>query len=192
MDKFIIHPKALIKNILITDDYIQITDENHKTKETFLEKINHGKKGILDTIHQIEYALVTKIIPDSENNALQICFSENNKNQKIYLQLNTKEEFDEVLNFTLNKTNLQKNQVKTKSFESYKTQLIVTGMSILLSSIVYMDALKLEKGEVVKITGGRRGVKRLILLAAENLGTTNTIIFGTIITTALAIWTIIA
>ena len=97
MDKFIINPKGLIKNILITDDLIRITDEDYKTKEAFLEKLNNGKKEVLDTIHQIEYGAILKIVPYTEDNAFQLFFKENNKNEKTYLEFETQEELNEIL-----------------------------------------------------------------------------------------------
>jgi hypothetical protein len=192
MDKFITNPKALIKNILITDNDIRITDEDYKTKEAFLKKIENGKKGILDTIHQIDYTTIIKIVPFVKETSFQIFFTENDKNKKTYLQFNSQEEFIEVLNFTVDKTHFRKSLVKIKSFDSYKTQLIATGMSILLFGLIFIDAQHVEKGEVVDITGRRSGVKKILLSVAETLGTTNTIILGATITVALAIWTITA
>ncbi len=192
MDKFITNPKALIKNILITDNDIRITDEDYKTKEAFLKKIENGKKGILDTIHQIDYTTIIKIVPFVKETSFQIFFTENDKNKKTYLQFNSQEEFIEVLNFTVDKTHFRKSLVKIKSFDSYKTQLIATGMSILLFGLIFIDAQHVEKGEVVDITGRRSGVKKILLSVAETLGTTNTIILGATITVALAIWTVMA
>ncbi len=192
MDKFIINPTALIKNILITNNYIRITDEDYKTKDYFLEKLNSAKKGILDTIHQIEYEKILKVVPFTKENAFQIFFNENDKNKKTYLKFNTLEEFNEVLNFIITKTHLRKDLVKIKSFESYKTQLIATSMSILLFVLIYIDALHVEKGEIVDTTGRRSGVKKMLLSLAETLGTTNTIILGAIITMILAVWTVTA
>jgi len=192
MDKFITNPTALIKTILITDNYIRITDEDYKTKNAFLEKFKTTKKGILDTIHQIEYGNILKVAPFTKDNAIQIFFHENDKNKKTYLKFNTLEEFDEVLNFIITKNHFRKDLVKIKSFESYKTQLIATSMSILLFVLIYIDAQHVEKGEVVKISGSRRGVKKLLLTVAETLGTTNTIALGATITTILAVWTILA
>ena len=192
MDKFIINPTLLIKNILITDNSIRITDEDYKTKDNFLEKLKTAKKGILDTIHQIEYEKIIKVVPFTKDNAIQIFFHEMDKNKKTCLKFNTLEEFNEVFNFIVTKTHLRKGLVKIKSFESYKTQLIATAMSILLFVLIYIDAEHLEKGEIVRISGGKRGVKKLLLTVAETFGTTNTIILGAIITTTLAIWTIMA
>ena len=193
MDKFIINPKAKIKNILITDDCIKITGGNYKTKEAFLKKQNNdNEKGLLGIIHQIEYGTIEKIVPFIKKNTIELFFYENDKDKKATLQLNTQNEFDEMLNFIINKTHFRKDLVKIKSFESWKTQLIITGMSILLFILIYMDAMHVEKGEVVDITGRRSGVKKILLSVAETLGTTNTIIIGATITTALAIWTIVA
>jgi len=192
MDKFIANPKGLIKNILITDKDVIITDEDYKTKEAFLKKIENGEKGILNTIHWIDYTTITKIVPFIKKTSFQLFFIENDKNKKTYLEFKTQEEFNEVLNFIVNKNHFRKELIKIKSFDSWKTQLIVTGMSILLFALIYIDALHVEKREVVKITGSRRGIKKMLLTVAETLGTTNTIILGATITVALAIWTILA
>lgn len=191
MEKFIINTNAaLLKNILVSDTFIKVSDENYKTKSIFLEKLNAPKKGILDTNHHIDFDNITKIIPFESENGLQLFFTENNKKEKIFIQLNTPEEYDELNTFILSKTiNLQKQVVKNKTVASWIKQAIYTLISIAFTFAVYFNAKQIEAGEWVSVNGGKRGLKKILISIAEILGTTNSILLGTIITLSFAFWT---
>ena len=55
MNKFIINEDAIMKNVLISDVDIKLTDENYGSLEAFTDKLNNGTKGKFDTEYQIAY-----------------------------------------------------------------------------------------------------------------------------------------
>ena len=191
MEKFIINTKAtLIKNILITDDSLKLSDEDYKTKDAFLEKINAEKKGFLDTQHVIAYSKITKIVPFENENGIQLFFVEKEKKEKTYLELNSIEEYTETLQYIIAKTHhLSLQTIQSKSISTWIKQATYTLVSLFFTLAIAMTAKDNEAGKRVTISGRRRGLKRIMLAIAENLGTLNTILLGTAITLGLAFWT---
>jgi hypothetical protein len=191
MEKFIINTKAtLIKNILITDDSLKLSDEDYKTKDAFLEKINAEKKGFLDTQHVIVYSKITKIVPFENENGIQLFFVEKEKKEKTYLELNSIEEYTETLQYIIAKTHhLSLQTIQSKSISTWIKQAAYTLVSLIFTLAITMTAKDIEAGKRVTISGGRRGLKRIMLAIAENLGTLNTILLGTAITLGFAFWT---
>jgi len=191
MEKFIINTKAtLIKNILIADDSLKLSDEDYKTKDGFLEKINAEKKGFLDTQHVIAYSKITKIVPFEDENGIQLFFVEKEKDEKTYLELNSIEEYTEILQFITAKANhLLLQTIQSRPVSSWIKQASYTLVSIVFTLAITFTANDIESGKHVTISGRRRGLKRIMLAIAENLGTLNTILLGAAITLGLAFWT---
>lgn len=181
MEKFIINEKGnVIKNTLLTSNKILVSDENYTTKEVFLEKLN-TKKGFLDTHHKIMYKDIEKIIPFKEEFAIQLFFKEAGKNEKTYLELNSADEFLEIKNYLLETTNLSLQKEVQRSFRTWIKSAIYTFMASVITVMTYTSAKSLESGEQITVSGGKRGIKRLIILVAETLGSTNSLIIGIII-----------
>ncbi|WP_299781217.1 hypothetical protein [uncultured Formosa sp.] len=191
MEKFIINTEAtFIKNILLTNDVLNISDGDYKTKNAFLEKMNAEKKGILDTQHTIAYSKITKIVPFENENGIQLFFVEKKKKEKTYLELNSIEEYTEVLQYITHKTNhLSLQSIQNKPISSWIKQAGYTLVSLIFTLAITFTAVAIEAGKNVTITGGKRGLKRIMLSIAETLGTLNSVIVGTLITLGFAFWT---
>lgn len=189
MDKYIVNTKALMKNALITDSCIKISDENYETKEFFIEKINETKKGLLDTRFSIMYSSIIKMIPFENELGLQLFFIENRKQQKTYLELTSKEEFDEIQDFILSKRTLYKKEEAIGGIKGWVKQALYTLVAVIIGGVTYSMAKSLEGGNSVEISGGRRGVKKILLYVAESLGSVNVLILSVIIIIGFSYWT---
>ncbi|TSE04325.1 hypothetical protein [Aquimarina algiphila] len=179
-----------MKNVLITNKCIKISDEDYKTKEFFLEKMNQKEKRLLDTRFSILYSSITKMIPFENDLGLQLFFIENEKQKKTYLELTSIDEYSEVQDFILSKTNLFKKEKTVRGIKSWIKQASYTLLAMIIGGITYFMAKSLEEGNTVNISGGRRrGVKKILLYIAENLGSINVLILFFIITIGLSYWT---
>lgn len=191
MELFITNADAtVIKNILITTENLKVSDENYKTKAIFLEKLAATKKGILDTQHVIEYVKITKIIPFENENAIQLFFVEKDKNQKTYIELNTSEEYNEVLQLiTDTTTHLTLETAINTPFGSWIKQAGYTLIALALTVAIAFLASDIEANETIEISGSKRGLKRIMVSIAETLGTVNSIIIGSIVVLGFVFWT---
>ena len=191
MEKFIINTKAtLIKNILMSNDTLKISDGDYKTKDAFLEKVNVEKKGVLDTQHVIAYSKITKIVPFEDENGIQLFFVEKEKKEKTYLELNSSEEYTEALQYIRDKTSqLSLQTIQNKPISGWIKQGGYTLVSIIFTLAIAFTANDIEAGRNVTISGGKRGLKRIMLSMSETLGTLNIILLGTVITLGFAFWT---
>ncbi|ADY27995.1 hypothetical protein [Cellulophaga lytica] len=182
MQQFIINTKATyIKNILLTDSKVRLSDEDYKTLEAFNIELDSDKKGLLNTQHTFEYTAIQKIVPFKEDLGFQVFFTEKGKNEKAYLDFKTDEEYQSILNTLVSKTNFSKNKVQKKTKAWIKPSLYSL-VAALLTFALYDSALKLEAGENVTVSGSRRGLKRILLSISESLGATNSLILGSLIT----------
>ena len=191
LEKFIINEKGfLLKNILVKEDMILASDEDYKTKEMFLEKINATKKGFLDTNYTIKISELTKIVPTESEFALQIFFTSNGKKEKTYLEFTNSQEYDEVKEFLLNKTSFTlKNEIKG-SVMSWLKKGLYTLIAGIIFGVTYFMSKDIENGNSVAIGGGRRrGLKKLMLAVAESLGSFNVLILGIVVVVGLCFWT---
>lgn len=182
MQQFIINTKATyIKNILLTDSKVRLSDEDYKTLEAFNTELDSDKKGLLNTQHTFNYTAIQKIVPFKEDLGFQVFFTEKGKNEKAYLDFKTDEEYQSILNTLVSKTNFSKNKVQKKTKAWIKPSLYSL-VAALLTFALYDSALKLEAGENVTVSGSRRGLKRILLSISESLGATNSLILGSLIT----------
>ena len=190
MNKFIINDKALVvKNVLIEDNIILASDENYKTKEVFLEKVNSSKKSILDTHIKINTSDLIKIIHTKTDCAIQLFFKTNNKTSKTYIELNSEEEYSEVLEYLISKTDFELKEEFKSSFSSWFKKAAYSLISLIIFCITYFMAKDLENGSSVDISGGKKGLKRMMLFIAETLGSLNTLIIGIIVVSGFCFWT---
>lgn len=189
MQQFIINTKATyIKNILLTDSKVRLSDEDYKTLEAFNTELNSDKKGLLNTQHTFEYTAIQKIVPFKEDLGFQVFFTEKGKNEKAYLDFKTDEEYQSILNTLVSKTNFSKNKVQKKTKAWIKPSLYSL-VAALLTFALYDSALKLEAGENVTVSGSRRGLKRILISISESLGATNSLILGSLITLVFIFFT---
>ncbi|SNR17016.1 hypothetical protein [Tenacibaculum jejuense] len=189
MHKFIVNQEALMKNVFIKDDTILASDENYENEETFLDKVNTQKKSFLDTHIHIKIKEITKFILEEKELAIQLFFKKGNKNSKTYFQFNDISEYTAVKEYFLYTTNFSLKKESSNSFSSWIKQALYTIIAFIMTIITFNMARSIESGDTVSISGGKRGLKRLMLLLAESLGTTNTIVVGSLVVMAFLYWT---
>ena len=84
-----------------------------------------------------------------------------------------------------------KNQLKGTKLKDYSVfkqilpELVTIAISGILIGVTYISAMELEKGESVRISSRRALLKQIIASIAEVLGTTGTLIVGTLIIASL-------
>ncbi|PKB43826.1 hypothetical protein AX016_2036 [Cellulophaga sp. RHA19] len=184
MQQFIINTKATyIKNILLTESKVRLSDEDYKTLEAFNTELDSDKKGLLNTQHTFTYTDIIKIVPFKEDKGFQVFFIEKGKNEKAYLDFTSEEEYQNTLNTLVSKTNLSKNKVQKKT-KAWVKPALYSLVVALLTFALYDSALKLEAGENVAVSGSRRGLKKILISISESLGATNSLILGSVITLA--------
>ncbi|MDO6492118.1 MULTISPECIES: hypothetical protein [unclassified Cellulophaga] len=182
MQQFIINTKATyIKNILLTESKVRLSDEDYKTLEAFNTELDSDKKGLLNTQHTFTYTDIIKIVPFKEDMGFQVFFIEKGKNEKAYLDFTSEEEYQNTLNTLVSKTNLSKNKVQKKT-KAWVKPALYSLVAALLTFALYDSALKLEAGENVAVSGSRRGLKKILISISESLGATNSLILGSVIT----------
>ncbi|AIM59075.1 hypothetical protein IX49_00470 [Cellulophaga lytica] len=182
MQQFIINTKATyIKNILLTDSKVRLSDEDYKTLEAFNIELDSDKKGLLNTQHTFEYTAIQKIVPFKEDLGFQVFFTEKGKNEKAYLNFSSEEQYQSVLNTLVSKTSFSKNKVQKKT-KTWIKPALYSLVAALLTFALYDSALKIEAGENVTVSGSRRGLKRILISISESLGATNSLILGSVIT----------
>jgi hypothetical protein len=190
LNKFIINEKAtLIKNILIENNTILASDENYITKELFLEKMNCNKKSFLDTHLNLKTSDIIKFIPMESKCAIQVFF-QMKKTSKTYFEFNSLTEYTEVKEFLISKTNFTLKEKLQSSLTSWLKKAAYSLLSIIIFGIIYFMAKDIENGNNIDIGGGRRkGLKKLMLILAESLGSMNTLIVAVIVVSGLCFWT---
>ncbi|WBU89570.1 hypothetical protein [Cellulophaga omnivescoria] len=182
MQQFIINTKATyIKNILLTDAKVRLSDEDYKTLEAFNTELDSDKKGLLNTQHTFNYTAIQKIVPFKEDLGFQVFFTEKGKNEKAYLDFSSEEQYQSVLNTLVSKTSFSKNKVQKKT-KTWIKPALYSLVAALLTFALYDSALKIEAGENVTVSGSRRGLKRILISISESLGATNSLIVGSVIT----------
>lgn len=189
MDKFIINEKAtLLKNVLIDSDSIRATDENYISKDAFLEKIKSPKK-ILDTRYTIAYNEIVKFIPEKSELAIQLFFKDKEKTKKTYFEFISLDEYTEINKYLQNKTNFTAQKETKSSYSSWIKPALYTFLVLIFSVITYFMALDIEKGNTITASGSRRGLKKIFIMAAENLGNKGILIVGLVLFTGFLYYT---
>ncbi len=189
MDKFYIE-ESFLKNIYVTDAGIMGSDENYETLENFLKKIKNGEKGKLDTHVDILFADIVKIIPYREEYGIQVFYKENKKETKTYFQFGKHADFEEVLQFILSKNSrLKPSVIQTSSFRAIVYPIIYTFFALAITIAVVENAIELENGGSVVVSGGKKGLKNILLTVAETLGVWGSVIAGGLLTLGLALYT---
>ena len=182
MQQFIINTKATyIKNILLTDAKVRLSDEDYKTLEAFNTELDSDKKGLLNTQHTFNYTAIQKIVLFKEDLGFQVFFTEKGKNEKTYLDFSSEEQYQSVLNTLVSKTSFSKNKIQKKT-KTWIKPALYSLVAALLTFALYDSALKIEAGENVTVSGSRRGLKRILISISESLGATNSLIVGSVIT----------
>ena len=179
---------TIMKNIYITDTHIMASDEDYQTIEAFLEKVNSGKKGMLDTHIKLEYSDIAKIViyrkeEHGENGGIQIFFRKDGKQDRTFLQFEQQPDFDKVLNHILSKRQDMKarhEEVKPKGvlFKPILYTIVVMAFSFALAFI----AAEIEQGEGVNVPGRRKGLKMLFANIAEAPGFWGSLALGVVVT----------
>lgn len=181
MEKFIINKKAYLKNLLLTDTKIQVSDDNYETKEAFLKNALQEKKGLLDTKHDFLYIDITKVVPFKKEKGLQVFFLEQNKPKKIHLELTSEEEYNEVLSLIIKNASLQKSSEHKTHKSKWLKPAVYAFVALMFSFALYMNARDIENGKTITASGSRKGIKTLLINLSESLGASGSLILGTLI-----------
>lgn len=188
MNKFIITDKKDIffKNILIENERIMASDENYGSESAFREKITSGKVGKLDTVIDVPFAEIDKIIPFDDQNILQIFYGKG----KSGFDLGNAEDYKEVRNFVLSKKNFSPSIEQVGNAGAIVKPALYTLVVAIFSAVLVYMAKELESGNAVTVSGSRKGFKKLLLFIAETLGFYGCLALGIVATVGFIMYTI--
>jgi hypothetical protein len=181
MNKFIINEDAIMKNVLISDVDIKLTDENYGSLEAFTDKLNNGTKGKFDTEYQIAYEEFDKIILDEPDMGIQIFFSQNGKSEKTYIEAISLEEYQELKDFVIKQADFSKTEEQVSSFMAWAKSGLYALAAAAFGIATYLMAVSLEEGDEITVSGRRKGFKQIMLWLAETLGSTGILILAILI-----------
>lgn len=171
MEKFYKEPNAFLKNIYINDNSIMASDEDYADLNSFLEKLNAPKKAVLDTHEKIEYAQIVKLVLHEEENGIQIFYTANGKEERTYITFTERTDSDEVLQLILSKNTRLTGLKETKGSKvDIVKPLLLTIAVASISFALTVTAAGIEAGETIRISGGKRGLKMILVNIAETLG----------------------
>lgn len=161
------------KYIILTAKSIWLTDQ---IKNADINELIETKS--LGTINSIRYEDLKEIVFIDTDYSIDFRFKDDKTPEEIH-------KIDKII-YSEIKSYL-KSQLKGIEIKDYSVikqilpQLISLGFSIILIVVTYISAMELEKGESIRISGGKAWLKQIIVTIAELLGTIGTLIVGTLI-----------
>jgi hypothetical protein len=181
--KYFVEKDKLIKSIAIDDDQIMVADDVFNTPEELNAHLSQEKKGWMDTALTFPYSAVERIKLFESDNCIQLLVNNKGKKEKVAIEFTAKENYDWLLGLVMRKTNLTPlaAAANTGGFVKFKNYLYViaaAAFSIALAGMAY----EREHGNEVTISGGKRGIKMILLTIAETLGFYGSIAAGLVIT----------
>lgn len=158
------------KHLIASEKAIWLTDQN---KSANINELIESQS--LGSIESIRYEDLKEIVFVDSDFTIEMNFKEDKATDKEF-QLN-KNVYSEIRSYL--KTNLKGTVLKNYSvLKQIIPQLIVLGVTSILTIVTYISAMELENGETVRIAGRRAWLKKIVVTIAELLGTTGTLIVG--------------
>lgn len=178
MKNWIISENDLNNKYLIpTEKSIWLTDQNKDHNIT--ELIETKKLGIVTSVR---YDDLKEIIFIDSDFTIDFIFKDDKAPEEKY-QVD-KIVYGEIKSYL--KSQLKGTKLKDYSvFKQILPELVTIAISGILIGVTYISAMELEKGESVRISSRRALLKQIIVSIAEILGTTGTLIVGTLIIASL-------
>ncbi len=188
MNKFIITDKkeVFFKNILIDSERIMASDENYGSESAFREKMASGNVGKLDTVINVRYSEIDKVIPFDDQNILQIFYG----NEKSGFDLGNSVDYKEVRDFILSQKNFSPSTEKVGNAGAIVKPALYTLAVAIFSAVLINMANEIENGNTVVASGSKRGFKKLLILIAETLGFYGCLALGIVATVGFVVYTI--
>jgi hypothetical protein len=181
---YFVEKDKLIKSIAIDDNQIMVADDVFDTPDELKAHLSSEKKGWMDTALSFPYSAVNRINLFESDNCIQLLVTNKGKTEKVPIEFTAKENYDWLLDLLKNKTSLTPTHATVNAgggFAKVKNYLYVLAAAMFSIALVGM-AYEREHGNDVAISGGRRGLKNILLSIAESLGFVGSIIAGLIIT----------
>jgi len=188
MNKFIITDKkeVFFKNILIDSERIIASDENYGSESAFREKMASGNVGKLDTVINVRYSEIDKVIPFDDQNILQIFYG----NEKSGFDLGNSVDYKEVRDFILSQKNFSPSTEKVGNAGAIVKPALYTLAVAIFSAVLINMANEIENGNTVVASGSKRGFKKILILIAETLGFYGCLALGIIANVVFIAYTI--
>jgi len=181
---YFIEKDKLIKSIAIDDNHIMVADDVFNTPQELEAYLSGGKKGRMDTALSFPYSAVNQIKLFESDNCIQLLVNNNDKTEKIAIEFTAKQNYDWLLDLLNSKTKLTPIHASLNSgggFAKIKNYLYVVAAAMFSIALAGM-AYEHEHGNEVAVSGGRRGLKMILISIAEALGFYGSILVGLIIT----------
>ncbi len=179
MKNWIILESQLIDTYLIASEKsIWLSDQN---KGVNINELIETKN--LGAIKSIRYEDLKEIVFIDSDFTIKFNYKDDKAtNEEFQVEKNIYSEIKACL-----KSNLKGTELKNYSvFKQILPKLITFGVAVTITIVTYIFALEIEKGESLKASGRRAWVKKIIVLIAETLGTTGTLIVGVLLISVLS------
>lgn len=188
MNKFIINKKEdiLFKNMLFEKDRILATGKNFGSESAFRQQMALGKTDKSDTHLIVSYSDIQKVIPFEGEHIIQIFYDD----EKAGFDLDNVVDYQEVLNHILNQKSLTPSTEKVGNTGAVVKPALYTLAAAIFSGVLVAMAATLESGASVTISGGRRGMKKMLVGLAETLGLWGSMALGLVVTGGFVYYTI--
>ena len=169
----------------VTDKYFIATEKaiwlTEQPKEADISKLIEDKA--LGTVRSIRYQELKEIIFIDSHFTIEINFKDDKAtDEELQIEKSIYSEIRAYLKEHLKGTELKNYSI----FKQILPQLFFLGIAALFSVATYLSAMELESGDTVRTAGKRAWLKKIIVLIAEQLGTSGTLIVGILIIGALA------
>ena len=132
----------------------------------------------LSNVKSIPYKELKEIVLIDTTNTLQLNYKDAKKNDKEFIL--TESIYTEIRSYL--KNNLKGVQLKNYSvLKQVTSQLLILFIASVLSVVTYITATNIEAGKTINFSGRRAWLKKLIATIAEMLGSTGSLIVGTLL-----------
>lgn len=188
MNKFINNTKedTLYKNMLFEQDRILATDKNYGSESAMRQQLAIGKTDKSDTHLIVSYRDIYKVIPFADEHIIQIFYGD----EQAGFDLGNATDYQTVLSHILRQKQFTSSTETISNTGAVVKPALYTLAVAIFSGVLVAMASTLESGASVTVSGGRRGMKKLLVALADTLGVWGSLALGLLVTGGFLYYTV--
>lgn len=177
MKKFSAEQGLVTPTKLYETDFIMFSEQFESDETALLEKFV-GRPNIRPQFYKFGYDEIIEItpLPEFKDPTIRIQINPDNELDLFHLDYKTLTEYQEALDFLINKTKLKSREVLKSGSKSWMKNILYTIVVGIFGAVIYQAALVNEQGGHLRVSGSRKGMKQLIISIGEALGSTFSLI----------------
>lgn len=177
MKKFSAEQGLVTPTKLYETDFIMFSEQFESDETALLEKFV-GRPNIRPQFYKFGYDEIIEItpLPEFKDPTIRIQINPDNELDLFHLDYKTLTEYQEALDFLINKTKLKPREVLKSGSKSWMKNILYTIVVGIFGAVIYQAALVNEQGGHLRVSGSRKGMKQLIISIGEALGSTFSLI----------------